>query len=365
MHYLVIPYTLFILLFMVFISDKKNNIGRAGIVFTLALSIGLLGFVITTQALSGDPYRYAKGFLEIQNFSFLEIFTYSSGEHLFRLLNWIVGQFTDNYHLFFLVLYSIIILIFYKALKNIFPSFERYIVFSFYILYPYFLFYIVNAKRQGFGLTIMLLAISYLIKSENKKAFSLFIVSGLVHSGMFLVMPIAIIFAFFKDHGILKIASIILALSVIMSILGINQAISGPLGDLLTSEARYRAYFTDEFEMINYRTGFRLDFTLFSLLPIFLYTFLRKRIHKVNQKIVQYWLAIYMLLNSIYHTFSFVPFNDRFAILSWFILPIVCYIMVRVVNKKYALIFTLVLLFLNIFLLQTYTGYIFHSLELL
>lgn len=352
------------LLYIVFSSDKKDSVGRIGIVFVLALSIGLLGIIIAIQPFQGDSYRYAMGFLKFRDFTLDEIFTYQVGEYLFRLLNWSVGQFTDNPHMFFLVIYAIFILTVYRALKNIYPSFERYIVFSFYILYPYFLFYVVNGKRQGLGLVFMLLAISFLMKNENKKAFFLLIVSGLFHSGMFLVLPMVGIFIFFKGKRLLTITSIILMGSVLISILGINEIISGPLGDLLVSEARYIAYLTDEFDVINYRTGFRLDFTLFSLFPLFLYVFLRKKIRKNEKKEAQYWLSLYMLLNSIYHIFSFVPFNDRFAIFSWFILPIVSYIIVHSVSKKYASIYTLILLSLNVFFLQTYTGKIFQTLEI-
>ena len=348
-----------------FLSDRKNHIARAGVVFVLGLSIVLLGIVISVQPFSGDSYRYAMRFLQFRDFTLGEIFTYQMGEYLYRLLNWIIGQFVDNPHLFFLVLYIIFIWVFYKALKNIFPSFERYVVFSFYILYPYFLFYVVNGKRQGLGLVVMLLAISYLMKDENKKAVVLFFVSGLIHSGMFLVLPFSIIFIWFKNKGLMTIAFIILIGSVILSILGINEAIAGPLGDILASEARYSAYMTDKFDDINYRTGFRLDFAIFSFFPIFLYLGLRKKIKESDKKQVQYWLALYMLLNSIYHIFSFVIFNDRFAIFSWFILPIVSYIIVRAVNKRYAVIFIFLLLFLNLFFLQTYTGHIFLPLEIL
>lgn len=364
MHYLLVPYTLFLLLYIVFLSDEKKNIGRTGIVFVLTLSIALLGFVITIQPFFGDPYRYALGFLKFRDFTIYEIFTYQTGEYLFRLLNWIVGQFTDNPHLLFFVVYVIFILTFYRSLKIIYPSFERYIVFSFYILYPHFLFYVVNGKRQGLGLVFMLLAIGFLMKNENKKAFTFFIVSGLFHSGMFLVLPIVGIFLFFKEKQLLKISFIILMCSIFISILDINEILSGPLLDILATEARYKAYLTDEFTEINYRIGFRLDFTLFSFFPIFLYSFLRKRIHDNEKKEVQHWLALYMLLNSIYHVFSFVPFNDRFAVFSWFILPIVCYMIVRSVSKKYAILFTISILFFNLFLLQTYTGYILHSLEI-
>ncbi|MDM5262629.1 EpsG family protein [Sulfurovum sp. XTW-4] len=364
MHYLLIPYALFMLLTLTFLSDRRNNVGRSGTVFVLLLSLILLGVVITVQPFAGDSYRYAMGFLKFREFSLDEVFKYQTGEYLFRFLNWIVGQFTDSPHILFLVIYLIAILTFYKALKNIFPTFERYVVFSFYVLYPYFLFYIVNGKRQGLGLVFMVLAISYLMEDKNRKALLSLLVSGLIHSGMFLVLPMAALFVLFKEKGLLKISFVILAGSVLLSISGINDTISGPLGDLLASETRYSAYLDERFEAISYQTGFRLDFALFSFFPIFLYALLRKRIRNEHKTIVRRWLAIYMLLNSIYHIFSFVPFNDRFAIFSWFILPIVSYIIVSAVNKRYAALFIFVLLGLNVFFLQTYTGRIFQSLEI-
>lgn len=69
-------------------------------------------------------------------------------------------------------------------------------------------------------------------------------------------------------------------------------------------------------------TGFRWDFVIYSVVPIFLgWKFLVvKRIKNDNYRL---FLNIYLLCNAAWLFTARIPFNNRFAYLSWFIMPIV------------------------------------------
>jgi len=356
MHYLLIPYLTIFLLYLVFATKYNKNEARNGIVYILIIAIAFLCMAILMQPLEGDAEKYNNTFLFIRDLSFGDMIALLHPEFLYRLINWLVGQVTSDYHVLFFVLFIIFILVFYKALKNIFPTYDRYYIFITYILYPGFIAYLANTKRQGLALVFMLLAISYLFKNEKVKGTVALTISVLFHNTMLLVLLPIFLFSWLKEKNILKYVSIIYIISLIVSIMGLNELIqSDVMIEFFQMGARYERYVLGETE-INYYTGFRFDFTLFSLLPIFIYFYFRTRIKGADKKRVKSWLGLYLLLSSIYQFLSFIPFSDRLAAFSWFMLPLVCYIVLESVSKKYAVWFTVLLLFVGVVLLQIYTS---------
>lgn len=340
---------------------------RKGIVYILVVALLFIGAAILLQPLHGDSWRYNQNFLILRDLSFGEMNALVHPEYAYRLINWLVGQFTASHEVLFFVLFAIFIYVFYKALKNIYPTFDRYYIFMAYLLYPFFIAYLVSGKRQGLSLVFMLLAISFLWKNQNLKGAVALVIATLFHKAMLLAILPILLFAWLKEKNILKIASIIYVVSLIVSIVGMNAIIpSETLVDYLQLGSRYKGYFieTEEIAAINYQTGFRLDFTLFSLIPVFLYLYFKKRIEKKDKKWVYGWLGLYLLLNSIFQFFSFVPYSDRFAAFSWFLLPLVSYVILESVNKKYAVLFTVLLLLASVVLLQVVTFAYFPTPEI-
>lgn len=364
MHYLLIPYSLIAILFMFFYTKKNENIFRFGIAFLLSISIILLGIGIIFQPLYGDAYSYSLGLKKMIGLDFFQMNSLTNPAYGFRFISWISIQITDDVKFFFVLLYTLYIFITFKALKNLYNNFEKYIVFSFLILYPYFIFYIASAKKQGIALVLMLLAISYIFSNERIKVLIFLFLSYLFHSAMVLTYPVFLFFIFFRNNKKLFVLSVsILFIAILSSVLKLNEQLS-LLASIFDINTRYLAYFDDSFSKISYRTGFRLDFTIFSLFPLFLYVYFRNHISN-KEKVIQ-WLSLYLLLNSIYHFFSFIVYSDRIAIFSWFILPIVCYeILKNINNGKYLQLFIFGLIFINVLLLQLYSGNTLHELEIL
>lgn len=364
MHYLLIPYTIIAILFVFSYSKKDENTFRFAIVFLLCITILFLGVGMIFQPLHGDSYRYSLGFKKIDSLTFQKMLMLEKPEFGFRFISWFTATIINDVKLFFFIIYLLFIGICWKALRNLYGSFETYIVFSFLILYPYFLFYIVNGKRQGIALIFMLLAISFLFKNQNFKTIISLGFGLLFHSTIVLTYPVFLFMIFYKNtKKLFKLSFIVLSLSILSSIISLNEQLNLIL-EFFNIDARYLAYFNDSFAEVDYRTGFRLDFTLFSLFPLFLYFIFREQLSINNERILN-WLSLYMLLNSIYHFLSFIVYSDRLAVYSWFILPIVCYELLKKINNgKYLPIFIIALIFINIFLLQTYTGKILQEWEI-
>ena len=88
---------------------------------------------------------------------------------------------------------------------------------------------------------------------------------------------------------------------------------------LMDSDQRMVSYLNDTFE--NYQSGFRLDFLIYSMIPIMFGWVVKKRGFKdvLYDKI----FSLYVLVNAIWLLVITLPFTDRFAYLSWFLIPFV------------------------------------------
>lgn len=71
-------------------------------------------------------------------------------------------------------------------------------------------------------------------------------------------------------------------------------------------------------EITEYRTGFRMDFWFFSL--IFVAGFYYYREH-LTGRLPEVLLKLFLLLNSVFILMFFLPYNDRFGLLSYILIP--------------------------------------------
>lgn len=355
MHYLLLPYSIAILLFVWFYDKKNNQAALAGMIFMCMVTIVMLWSAIVFRPLSGDSWRYMQKFKEIQQLTFVQAFGADEPEFLFRWLNWFIGQLTSSKVIFFSSIFVLFIVPFWIACRRYFSLVNSIALLMACSMYPYFIAYAASGIRQGMGLSLMLLALVMLSKRSKWGWLWLFL-APLWHGGMGLAVLVIIgIYLIPRFFDAQKFIFIMLGVSILLSFTGVNDTIASYLPTLIDIETRHDIYFNKEIE-INYRTGFRADFFIFSMFPLVIYYFLKKEI--VNNVQPEFWITIYAGLNSIYHFFSFAPFADRFASFSWFIIPFV--LLVIIVNSRnigfYIKLFVLVFSMINILLLQFYSG---------
>lgn len=113
----------------------------------------------------------------------------------------------------------------------------------------------------------------------------------------------------------------------------VAYSFSGILGDMqwltdLIGDSRVN-YINQDFSSIenasnmNFTyTGFRWDFLIYSAVPIFL-GWKTLIVERIKNDYYCLFLNIYLLCNAAWLFTARIPFNNRFAYLSWFILPIV------------------------------------------
>lgn len=191
--------------------------------------------------------------------------------------------------------------------------------FSLLILLTSFSFmgYGINGIRNGLALSV--LAYSFLfIDSEGKVKWlgllvCYYLAMGIHKSSMLPICAMLVSLFIVKE---VKTAAIIWFVSIPISLLG-GTAIA-PLFLNLGFDNRLDEYLTGVF-----KTGFRWDFILYSIVPILLayYIIYVKRI--IVDQLYKVLINTYILSNAMWIIIINAAFSNRFAYLSWFMYPIV------------------------------------------
>ncbi len=181
-----------------------------------------------------------------------------------------------------------------------------------------------NGIRNGLATSVFVLALA----NENKKvyAYSLFVISFLCHAS--LLLPIACFFVanMYKDTKLyFRIWLLAIPLSLVSG--GFWEGFIGGLGfdDRLSYLTDYT--YQDSFAY----TGFRWDFLIYSGLGVLSgwYFIFKKGYESRTYSLL---LITYLLSNSFWILVIRASFSNRFAYLSWFLLPFV--IIYPLVDKK-------------------------------
>lgn len=179
--------------------------------------------------------------------------------------------------------------------------------------------YATNGIRNGMGLGMLMLGITYYLGDKNlRAAIPLFLFAIFTHKST--ILPLACFFVayYFVD---LKRAIFFWGLAVIISALAGNIAV-----DFFTAlgfDDRVDKYLNaEEVEGVFSHLGFRWDFLLYSVMPIWLGYYIVK-VRGIHDKIYDTLLGTYVLSNAFWVMVIRAQYSDRFAYLSWFLYPFV------------------------------------------
>ena len=207
-----------------------------------------------------------------------------------------------------------------------------------------------NGIKAGAAASIFMLALSYRHKSLLLSILLALISWGFHHS-MYVVIFAYILVLLVNNPKYYLYGWF---LCIVFALLKINplQQIMLALSDESGSE-----YLTStESEGWHSAIGFRPDFLLYSAIPVLIgfYT-----IFKSNIKSIEYTMLfnIYLTLNSLWILCMYIPYNNRIAYLSWFLLPIVSvYPMFRLDmwSKQYKILNLVVWIYMSFSLFAVY-----------
>lgn len=182
--------------------------------------------------------------------------------------------------------------------------------------------YATNGIRNGLACSLIILGLSFLI-TKNKKIILgvlLCIFATFIHKSVSLPIVCLAVAFFIKN---INIAIFFWILSIFLN-LGFSTTIENFFSGLGFDD-RLTNYIedADEYAAEGFKQGFRPDFLLYSVMPIFLgwYAFNVKRIK--FSRTYQLLLSTYIFSNSFWVMLMNAAYSNRFAYLSWFLYPLV------------------------------------------
>lgn len=181
--------------------------------------------------------------------------------------------------------------------------------------------YGMNGIRNGMATSLALVGLTYFCKDTKNLCIGLFfIVLGmLTHKTILLILICALIAN--KWPNFKGVVALWIACAVISFIL--PSTVKDFIVNLSGDEKMARYLVNDKDAMLMYAgAGYRWDFMLFSLPPIILGWWLIVKRGMYNRTYV-FLACVYTLANSFWLLVNSAEFSNRFAYLSWFMMPIV------------------------------------------
>lgn len=256
---------------------------------------------------ANDRSNYAYVFLNIQRNGLEAAYQNEKG---FALINYIIGLFC-NVTEYFIVVAAIYVSNYMAAIKRITGKFNYWLLLA-VILSMGFTSYNTNTMRAGLAISFIVLGLSYyksLCKMSCLLALSIFI-----HNSMIIPCGMILLSRFYSRT---RIFYYLWFISIPISFIAgsfFNSIFSS------FSEDQRTGYLTAANDQ--YNIGFRFDFILYSLAPIAVggfYIFKQKFKSEFYNNIYN----TYILTNIFWILVIRANFSDRFAYLSWFLIPFI------------------------------------------
>jgi hypothetical protein len=176
--------------------------------------------------------------------------------------------------------------------------------------------------RQAVAMSIAFMAIiHYGHHKALLRALLVIGIAALFHMSVLVLLPALFALHFFERFLTVPKILIVWVVVVFISASGVNESALGFLSSFFDDSSRYQYYLDSDKvaevrDLMGYKTGFRVDFTLFSIIPILFVLYFEKR------EGIDLWLVkFYLIVNCAFQLLSFTASNDRFAALSWFYIP--------------------------------------------
>lgn len=236
-------------------------------------------------------------------------FDWDAENLLFDNLRMFMATAHISYEIFFLLIAAIYFGCAYAACLKLFPHDTLYAFLVFLAAFSTFS-YATNGIKAGAAASIFLLAVAY--NDKPLITMSLALISwGFHHSMIMVVGSYLIVYLYHKPkwYFILWLFGVLVASLHISTFQSLFASMTDEQG------AGY-------LEGQTHGKGFRLDFILYSSMPVLVgyYAIFRKKIESRGYNII---LCLYLMTNTIWMLCMYAEFTNRIAYLSWFLYPFV------------------------------------------
>lgn len=292
-----------------------------GMVIYIIIFSLLMGFRMNFNGHWADSYLYVKLYEQVATTTspvFQEDWLYDKLQHFFAT----TGFSVDIWFTFCCLLYLGCMYVAVRRLKLC----NEWIAMLFCLSAFSFFVCTYNGVRNGMACSIVLLAISYLL-DKTRRGFIISMIISVMAIGVHksTALPVLSMYCAFFLKKDFKWALAWWGLSIVLS-LTVGNTIAGFVASLGFDD-RLAGYVgtnvaDSEFAELFSHTGFRWDFVLYSVMPIYLaYIVIIKR--EIYDKLYIILINTYIFSNSFWIMVINSLNSNRFAYLSWFMYPIV------------------------------------------
>lgn len=297
--------------------DFRYQIERTNVIIPFILC-AILAVWLGNRPLSsefGDTRNYALSYENLGNTERDFEITGWNSEWAWQLLMNICHFLNFDVHLFFIIVEIGYVFSAFWAMKRFVPT-NPLIGLLFLLTSLMFFTFGTNGLRNGLACHLVLLAISYFFDERWLVASIIGLLSIGTHASVALPIVAVLVcrYAMHDYKHAVAVWLVALALSATIGSMLSNLALMFSIDD------RFSSYLTGE-GMYEYKTGFRVDFIIYSLPPILLGWYII-----VKKGIKDEWYttlcSAYCLCNAFWLIIIRAAYSNRFAYLSWFMYPV-------------------------------------------
>lgn len=294
-------------------SKSKNSIGTFLLALFMVMFIGfrpasgvfmdMMNYIIFYHAFhEGSVFIFDK---EAENLLFDNYFAW-------------IGSMRLGTTFFFVTIAAIYFICTYIACKRMFPRDTLIAYLVFLAAFSTFS-YGTNGIKAGAAAAIFLMAMSF--RDNLKICIPLVLVSWGTHHSMIMVVVAFVLTLIYKNTKVYFAGWCFCLLVAAAHISFFQELFAGILSD--TGDNSGADYLNSVNEEWGGKTGFRIDFVLYSAMPILVgyWAVYKKRLQL--SKMYTCLLNLYMTLNGTWMLCMYASFTNRIAYLSWFLYPIV------------------------------------------
>lgn len=302
-------------------NAKEIILGNRTLEFPLIIFCLFIAIVLGLRPIDiifGDTSNYNALFNNTQNFG-LNL-THDNGEWIFNALLLFCTSHGDVSLFFSVISIGYIFFAFwgiYRLFKN-----NTYGAMLFYLGAFSFFSYAVNGIRNGLACAIIICIISF-VSIPGKRNFLLAIFLAIIAVGIHksTTLPLLCLLAslFIKN---IKLSILFWIICILLFL--IAGTFFENLFANLGFDDRLTSYLSDTTNFSNVNNlGFRIDFLIYSCLPIVLAWYIDNHNKTFNNRTYLILINTYILSNSFWILLMGASFSNRFAYLSWFLYPLV------------------------------------------
>lgn len=326
----------FLFLFAVFQTLVRNrsvvDVNRAIELFAVFFAIAVVSYDVSNRPfdMEGDTAVYINFFNDLNSGLENPFQTFEPG---FIGVVRLFGYLSLDYQSFFYLITFMFLWSYYFLIKAVFGTQSRWplFVFAAVLFYPFFLSLTTNVIRQGFAMCFINLSIYCSVRGYWNRGVIYTLLAALFHKSSIVYFPVILFRRLVFKIGVSGLVVLWLSVSL-ASYLKLFVLLVAVLFDLSFNYGLAVNY--SDLDDIDYITGFRWDFWVFSSVAIILLVILKLLGGELNKR-ETYIFYVCALLSCLHIAMFDVAYNDRFGVYSWIYYPLELAYVIRAISNNF------------------------------